>query len=162
MALDPSNVYRLDRSGHYQFFLPIPTFDVLSPINGQPLSGRWKPVRVEVGAEEDGTVGPPSDFPYLSSDVPVVSERAAKKLATILESNGELLPLIAPNGVYFAYNVTRLIDAIDRDQITKQAAAVVLVVTGSEMLEMPPEAVGVTIETGMDMGVAGASPPSTL
>jgi hypothetical protein len=54
----------------------------------------------------------PSDFPAMGS-VPVLSGRAAEALRDVLERHGELLPL--EGGDYFAYNVTKLPDALDED-----------------------------------------------
>lgn len=55
----------------------------------------------------------PSDFPSSGGIIPVFSQRAVEALADLLLAHGEILPLTCVEGAYFAYNVTRLIDALD-------------------------------------------------
>lgn len=116
MAVEATSVYRLEADrDHFQSFAPVQSFDAFWSLDGRPIRNSWAPVRVRAVVEEDGVERPAGDFPGLASNVPVFSRRAAEALEPILTLNGELLPLIAPQGLYFAYNVTRLIDAIDRN-----------------------------------------------
>ncbi len=57
------------------------------------------------------------DLPCLSSDLPVLSERAVDALRDLLEPAGELLEIQPPPGVdgrFQVFNVTRVLDAFDR------------------------------------------------
>jgi hypothetical protein len=47
--------------------------------------------------------------------VPAFSRRAVDALRDLLEPNGELLPLLSHVGEYYAYNVTTVVDVLDRD-----------------------------------------------
>jgi hypothetical protein len=58
---------------------------------------------------------PRTDFPSFGG-VPVFSQRAIEALRDLLEPCGEILPLRCHEGTYFAYNVTRLVDALDEAQ----------------------------------------------
>lgn len=81
--------------------------------DGSVLGDRWKAYSVSpiVGELEGQTeVG---DFSELYGVVPVFSARAVERLRTLLEESGELLPLRSSSGAYFAYNVTRIVDALD-------------------------------------------------
>ena len=55
------------------------------------------------------------DYPCIGFLIPALSLRAVDVLRDLLEPNGELLPLICDAGQYFAYNVTAVVDALDRD-----------------------------------------------
>ena len=47
---------------------------------------------------------------------PLLSLRAVKVLDDLLTDAGELLPVLTSIGSYFAYNVTRTVSALDREQ----------------------------------------------
>src|SRR5215210_5058479 len=87
---------------------------ILNHLSGRaPIGQSWVPFRIEI--LRDGTeVLPPNDFPQLGS-MPVFSQQAVEALGEILTANGEVLPLICGGreGCYYAYNVTREIDALD-------------------------------------------------
>ncbi len=87
--------------------------DVIYQFNGQPIAD-WSPVGVDIDNEDPYL--PEGDFPSLIGHIPVFSRRAAKALGDILGSNGQLLPLDCGRGVYYAYNVTKLVDALDEEQ----------------------------------------------
>lgn len=86
---------------------------LLNQFDGTPMAQSWSPVRITVLREGPGEEDlPPSDFPALGR-IPVFSARAADALAGLLEGRGELLPLDYDDGEYYAFNVTRLSDALD-------------------------------------------------
>jgi hypothetical protein len=88
---------------------------ILSDLHDGPVVAAWKPVRAE-WIEEDITMGKPkSDFPTLGT-TPVFSQRAVDTLLDLLVENGEILPLEVEGESYFAYNVTRTLDALDQDR----------------------------------------------
>lgn len=81
--------------------------------NCEPIGDRWRPVQIdEIDDEEFCGELPPGDFGFLGT-IPVFSARAIEKIGDILKANGELLPLLFDKGAYWAYNVTRVIDALD-------------------------------------------------
>lgn len=97
-----------------------PDIQISFSFNGNPLGARWSQFRVSAITEEFGitTVG---DFTTLGT-IPVFSERAVTVLGDFLTQNGELLPLEYPEAktAYFAFNVTRIIDALDRERTVAQ------------------------------------------
>lgn len=110
------NVYILDSDANrYQNLVPVreADWDVFDAFRGTPIGASWSPVKVEVLVDDLHKNRPPSDFPSLATDVPVFSQRAAEALGDLLEGNGELLPLDCDEGVYYAYNVTHVVDALD-------------------------------------------------
>ena len=85
--------------------------DVIYQFDGTPIS-HWVPISVETD-NENSCVKLGSDFPSLIGHIPIFSQRAADALKHILEPNGQLLPLDYNKGKYYAFNVTKLIDALD-------------------------------------------------
>jgi hypothetical protein len=80
---------------------------------GQPIGSSWRSLAVKVLRDQSHRDRPPSDFPSFGGVVPVFSQHAVEALYDLLQRNGEILPLICQEGVYFAFNVTRLVDALD-------------------------------------------------
>jgi len=89
---------------------------LLDQFDGRPIGSNWQPVSVTIFREEGRGDLPQSDFPNLGGIIPVFSERAVKALGSLLSENGELLPVRCEEGKYFAFNVTRVIDALDLKQ----------------------------------------------
>ena len=67
----------------------------------------WKPRAVH------GERNPENDYPEIGLQVPAFSQRAVDRLGRLLSHNGELLALVCDLGEYFAYNVTRVAEAMD-------------------------------------------------
>ena len=88
-------------------------WEIIYRCNGLPEAATWQPLRVEVIHDGGQDLLPPSDFPSLFSHLPVFSKRAAKVLEPVLKGNGELLPLDCKEGDYVAFNITKVIDALD-------------------------------------------------
>src|SRR5262249_9680807 len=86
----------------------LPTFPIRKwkpPI----LAPTWKPVKLV------GRIWKGNDFPCAGSlGIPVLSPKAVATLRDLLESDGEILPVETPRGEYYAFNITRLSDALDR------------------------------------------------
>lgn len=93
-------------------FVLYKTFDGHSQINS------WTPLKVIVLQEEEQTKKLQGDFPALTSNIPVFSEYASQVLNDILANNGEILPLDCGNkdAIYYAYNVTKVVDALDLEK----------------------------------------------
>lgn len=64
----------------------------------------------------EGKVRITNDFPCINLMIPAFSKRACVALARILEPNGELLPIQAPIGEYFAYNLLTVADVMDYER----------------------------------------------
>lgn len=88
-------------------------YEIFNEFDGTPRHETWQPINVNLGPADQGQAGLLSDFPWLTSAVLIMRKRAVDALHDILHVNGELLPLIADNGVeLFAFNA-RTIDALD-------------------------------------------------
>ena len=78
--------------------------------NGKPMREAWT-------AEDRFAFVPrrlrQGDTPGLSTHIPVFSAKAVDVLADFLEPNGELFPITCGGQRFFAFNVTRVVDALD-------------------------------------------------
>ena len=84
------------------------------PFDGTPMAAGWEPVEV-LWDNADGRQGW-GDF-FTVNGAPVVTGRAVEALGDLLEGRGELLPLtVLGGGEAYAFNITRLSDALDRDR----------------------------------------------
>lgn len=81
--------------------------------DGRPMLD-WEPMRI-MAADTDDELAVLGDHALLGT-IPVFSQAAANALGDMLRKNGELLPLQYARRPYFAYNVTTVIDCLDRDQ----------------------------------------------
>ena len=70
----------------------------------------WRPLNTI------GKINAGNDFPCLSLLISAFSRRAVDVLREFLEPNGELLPLKSAHGEFYAYNVTTVVDALDRER----------------------------------------------
>jgi len=107
----------------YQWVFPVRKEDqaVLKRFRGEPIHGTWKPpLQVEIRRKNDhGKVLREADFPCsFWPGVYVFSDRAVTALHDLLEGRGELFPLSCPDGTYFAFNVTRVVEALDTEHST--------------------------------------------
>jgi hypothetical protein len=87
--------------------------------NRQPIGEAWFPIKVEEWEHTYSHI--PGDYPILGGFpgypiTPIFSQRAVDALADLLEGNGELLPLICDSGEYYAFNITREVDALDEER----------------------------------------------
>jgi hypothetical protein len=91
-----------------------------------PALDDWQPPAV--AAVRDGSAGlQMTDFAVVWVE-PAVSRGAVEALGDVLRAHGELLPLLCPDGEYYAYNVTTLRDALD-----EEGSSVVRFTTGRVM-----------------------------
>ncbi len=112
------DVYRLDTNADmWAGFFPSEQGDwhQFDPIvDGTSVASGWEPVAV-YRFDAEGKRGH-GDFSTLNA-VPTFTGRAVEALSDLLEGCGELLPLtVADGGEAYAYNVTRLSDALDRER----------------------------------------------
>ena len=106
---------------HYVAFLACTDkgWEKFELFDGRPLLATWSPVEVEEDHEEGRGDRPNGDFPSLLRHVPVFSARAVEALRPILSASGEILPLTCKKcrgGPYFAFNVKRFLNVLDRDR----------------------------------------------
>ena len=87
--------------------------DRLQPFDTSPMAPTWRPV--EVFVHDEDLALPASDFSRLGGGY-VFSERAAEALGDLLLGRGELLELDYGEAVYFVFNVTRSVDALDEER----------------------------------------------
>lgn len=110
------NVYELDQFPEYQALREstVADVEVFWGFNGTPKAAAWIPAEVTLFRESDFFEGTkPSDFPYLTPGVPVFTPRSLTAVKDLLEPHGEILPLRSEDGVFFAYNITRIVDCLD-------------------------------------------------
>ena len=88
-------------------------FDVMFQFDGHPIRSRWSSPSVQYIRDDLSGGCKVGDFPELAPGIVVVSRRALESLVDILTKHGEILPLTSDDGDFFAFNVTRLIDALD-------------------------------------------------
>jgi hypothetical protein len=90
-------------------------FNLLHDLPDGPTTGSWRPLAAEWIADDLNSGKPTSDFPTLGS-TPVFSQRAVDALIDVLVPHGELLPLRVPDGSFYIYNATHVIDALDEER----------------------------------------------
>jgi hypothetical protein len=101
---------------HYGYLVPVDSnrgLDSYRQFNGSHLSGTWVPLEVQLIAQDNHRKLLFGDYPLLSLHIPVFSQRAVTVLGPCLENYGELLPLSCQDGVFYAFNVTTMLDVLD-------------------------------------------------
>src|SRR5690606_12140339 len=72
------------------------------------LAQLWNPPLAE------GRVAEYNDYPGIDMIIPAFSQRAVEALRSLLEPNGEILPLVTHTETkYFVYNILTISDALD-------------------------------------------------
>lgn len=84
---------------------------ILDAFDGRPLATEWEAPDITAADVDDDLADLP-DYALLGT-VPVLSARATVALLDVLRFAGELLPLRYRRAEYLAYNVTRVVDALD-------------------------------------------------
>lgn len=131
MSVQPLSVFELcpdnERVHTLAFSGPTPS-GIFHRFDGTPLAANWESLAVDV-AEADDELGALGDHMLLGT-IPTFSDRAASALGSLLTSAGELLPLEFSRGRYYAFNVTRVLPALDqaKSQIRRFADGSVLTV----------------------------------
>lgn len=112
------NIYLLrTQANRFQNLIPtmvneLRVIDTLQRFNGIKIGSSYIPLEVEIEDEDPATGGELGDFPSLIAHIPVFSEKAANLLKKDLLLHGEILPLRGARGFYYAYNVTKIVDAL--------------------------------------------------
>lgn len=81
--------------------------------DGKPFGKTWIPIEVYEYKEKRSSLGDCASYSYA---VPIFSQRAVDVLHDTLKQNGEILPYTFKNGKYYAYNVTTVVDVLDKKQ----------------------------------------------
>jgi hypothetical protein len=76
------------------------------------LSSVWKPLPVILGHKK----ALKNDYPCINLSIPAFSSNSLIYLQEILENSGELLTLDCEGVKFYAYNLTKIIDAIDYEK----------------------------------------------
>jgi hypothetical protein len=116
---------------------------IYDAFNGESLVASWRPVTITAADEEDAEAEL-GDYALLGV-VPVFSWRAVEAMGDLLRPNGELLPLRYHRGDYVAYNVTRIIDALDEEASSILRFRDGKVMAIQEYIFRPDRLVGATI-----------------
>jgi hypothetical protein len=87
--------------------------------NYQLIGDDWFQVKIVV--DKDSHSHSLGDYPYLHGFsgfilTPIFSQKAVDVLADLLEGSGELLPLVCDFGKYYAFNITRKVEALDEER----------------------------------------------
>lgn len=100
-------------------------------IDGAPRRNSWSPVAVRLIHDDEGKLLATSDSPWLGSHALVFRKSAIERLGSLLQSNGELLPLACSEADLSIFNATRVIDALDEQasSITRFSSGRVMRVT---------------------------------
>jgi hypothetical protein len=87
---------------------------LLDGFKGRPMRDTWRPLPVEL--VDRGDRGRHLDVPDIIGlyELPAFSAEAVARIGDYLSQFGELLPLVCPDGEFFAYNITNLVDALDQ------------------------------------------------
>ena len=82
----------------------------------EPMTDRWRPLRVEVDRDDLARGLLIGDFPDIAGSIIALSIRAVDALHDLLVDHGELLPLESDDGEYFLFNVLAQHDVMDTER----------------------------------------------
>lgn len=110
-------VYQLGRDANRYRWLSAVREEDFDALVGRPNLRRatWTPIYVEYLNDKLNRKLPKGDFPTFGT-VPTFTQKAVDVLFDILVENGELLPLTSAEGPFYVFNVTRVVDALDKEQ----------------------------------------------
>ena len=80
----------------------------------EAITAEWTPPVAEIIPAPSGSPKLP-DHPYLIAHVPCFSATAVQSLFGSLRAHGRLWPVQTPQGAFYAYQVTRVVAALDVD-----------------------------------------------
>ncbi len=110
------SVYKTTRLTGCELCHPINQSDfetIIVQINGELRKSHWKPIWMRLVQEDEGKRLIEADAPWLGPHGLIFKESATNVLKTLLEENGELLPLVCDGGPLWIFNPTRVVDALD-------------------------------------------------
>lgn len=114
------NIYvLLADANRYQNIVPVNERDwqfFSKSFDGKPQGKNWESPQIEVLIDKAHKNRPESDMPDFASHIPVFSRRAVNVLQPLIEPYGEFLKLAIDTQELYAFNVTKLVDALDLDK----------------------------------------------
>lgn len=107
-------------ANNYQNLIPVDNgaFEIYREFNDSPFANPLVRLCVKILRDNERNKDlPKSDFPSLTSHIPVFSERAVSVLNELLAANGEFVKLdcVDCEEPYFAFNVTTTVQVLDPD-----------------------------------------------
>ena|SRR5687768_14373951 len=111
-------LYQVAPDERFESVVPVDRseWDRFCMLDGTTQRKSWVPILVRRVAEDEGRHFETADFPWLGSHVLVMRRRATEVLAELLNEYGELLPLECADAELWAYNVCRVVDALDEER----------------------------------------------
>jgi hypothetical protein len=112
-------IYGINGSEGYELCYPEDRNDVgsiVTLINGSERRRTWSPIRMQIIKEDEGKHLRESDSPWLGQWALMFRPKAVNALRSLLEANGELLPLAVANEELQVYNPRHVVDALDEDR----------------------------------------------
>lgn len=88
---------------------------IAAGFKGDSLLSTWQPYPIKSVGDGEAHDFPIPDFATLGA-IPVFSGRAVTVLRSFLEHNGEILPFTSQEGDFFAFNATRVLNALDEER----------------------------------------------
>jgi hypothetical protein len=101
-----------------EWVLPVHDTDheYLWSLDGTSRRASWRPMPVAMLlVDDEDRPRAEADLPWLGGHVLVLRERAASRLAPLLDLYGELLPLACPEADLWLFNVLTVVDALDEE-----------------------------------------------
>ena len=112
-------IYGINGSEGYELCYPEDRNDVgsiVTLINGSERRQTWSPIRMQIIKEDETGHLRESDSPWLGQWALMFRPKAVNALRSLLEANGELLPLAVANEELQIYNPRHVVDALDEDR----------------------------------------------
>jgi hypothetical protein len=153
------NIYTTLVSNGFELCHPVAQKDfetIATLIDGSPRAANWSPIPVELVHEDQGKAFKQSDSPWLGGHALIFRKHAAQALAPILESHGELLPLECLEAELVAFNVTKVVKALD-----EKASSILRFDDGSIMYIQKPVFIPEAVEGLAVFKLAGMRASST-
>jgi hypothetical protein len=114
--LTSANIYKIEYCEECEWLLPVDNRDFERlHLDGRPRANSWQPITMwRHKLDSPGHPLRPCDFVGCSGgNILIMNETARRKLGSLLEKYGELLPLACNEGKFWVYNVTHFVDALD-------------------------------------------------
>jgi hypothetical protein len=110
------NIYKTDHREGDEWLQPVDSndYDFLT-VEGRPLAGRWKAIRMRRFRTKGGRLRRPCDFPYCAGGALAMTSTAKMIIGSVLQRYGEFLPLSCQDGSFWAFHVTHFVDALDEN-----------------------------------------------
>jgi hypothetical protein len=112
-------IYQINGSNRCELCHPEDENDfgtIVNLIDGTERRQTWTPIKMRIIKEDEGKHLRESDSPWLGQWALMFRPRAVNALSSLLEANGELLPLAVANAELEIYNPRHVVDALDEDE----------------------------------------------